>query len=197
MLLIGDIYASMLLADREIHMKGVIFNVLEEMVTKECDLATWNLVLEECAAEGIYTAGESYPDSELFLLVESISRHTGIAQESLIGAFGEFLFQQLAARYPIFVESESTLKSFLKSVDSVIHMEVKKLYDSPGLPSFTYFEPSEDQLIMKYTSPRKLCILAEGLIRGAATYYKTDISISHPVCMHKGSDHCDLIIRFL
>ncbi|MCP4598399.1 heme NO-binding domain-containing protein [Neptuniibacter sp.] len=178
-------------------MKGVIFNVLEEMVVEHLGMAHWNKILEQsCPDNHFHTAGDSYPDSELFTLVEHVSTELDKPIEEVVGAFGEYLFAKLAERYPIFVDSEQDLKSFLKSVDSVIHMEVKKLYDSPNLPQFTYSEPDNNHLVMQYRSPRKLCILAEGLIRGAAMHYQEQVEISHPVCIHKGADHCDLIIRF-
>lgn len=178
-------------------MKGVVFNILEEMVLDQYDMQTWNHILQELELEGVYTAGQSYPDEQLFLLVETISEKTGIEMTTLVGAFGEFMFTRLAQKYPIFLESESTLKHFLMSIHDVIHLEVSKLYENPHLPHFAYEELSHEELLMRYTSPRKLCILAEGLIRGAAKYYDQDIELSHPVCMHKGSDHCDLIVRFL
>ena len=143
------------------------------------------------------TAGESYPDEELFSLVGCISEKTGLAIETLVGAFGERLFKGLAERNPSFIKTESTLKGFLKSVHDVIHIEVRKLYENPNLPDFEYEDNSDNTLLMRYRSPRKLCILAEGLIRGAALHYDTRIDIKHPICMHKGSDHCDLIVRFL
>jgi hypothetical protein len=181
----------------ELVMKGVIFNVLEEMVIEQYNMQTWNEILASQTAEGIYTAGESYPDEELFNLVATISDKTDIPVETLVGAFGERLFEGLAARNASFIEAEPTLKGFLKSVHSVIHMEVRKLYENPNLPDFEYAEDADDTLLMRYRSPRKLCILAEGLIRGAAHHYDTLITIDHPVCMHKGAEHCDLIVRFL
>jgi len=178
-------------------MKGIVFNVLEEMVIDQCGMDTWNEILQQLQVAGIYTATESYPDEELFSLVTCISDKTQIPPETLISAFGEFLFDRLAAKYPVFIEAEPTLKGFLKSVHSVIHIEVRKLYDNPNLPDFDYEDQAANTLLMRYTSPRKLCILAEGLIRGAAKHYETDIELEHPVCMHKGADHCDLIVRFL
>lgn len=178
-------------------MKGVIFNVLEEMVVEQSGMLAWNQILDTLAIEGVYTAGESYPDEELFSLVGSISEKTDIPVEILVGAFGERLFKGLAERNPSFIEAESTLKGFLKSVHDVIHIEVRKLYENPNLPDFEYEDNDGDTLLMRYRSPRKLCILAEGLIRGAASHYGTSIKIDHPVCMHKGSNHCDLIIRFI
>ncbi len=177
-------------------MKGVIFNILEEMVVEQCGMLAWNNILNSQQLEGIYTSGESYPDNELFALVSEISHQTQIPPEALVSAFGEFLFTQLADRYPIFIENNPDLKSFLKSVDSVIHMEVRKLFTDPSLPRFECQDNSDGSLLMRYHSPRKLCTLAEGLIRGSAKTYNTPIEIEHSVCCHKGAPYCDLVIRF-
>jgi hypothetical protein len=179
-------------------MKGIIFNILEEMVIAHKGIAAWNEILnQEMPEGGIYTVGESYPDEQLFTLIQAVSNSTNLSIEKIVGDFGEFMFDQLVTRYPVFIEQSSDLKSFLKSVESVIHVEVKKLYDNPHLPNFSYNEPADDILVMQYSSPRKLCILAEGLIRGAAAHYKTTIEVGHTVCMHKGARQCDLTIRFL
>lgn len=178
-------------------MKGVIFNILEELVIDTAGIVTWNTILETLELQGIYTAGQSYPDDELFALVGEISSRLEQPPEQVVGHFGEYLFQQLSQRYPEFTDDQADLKAFLKSVHDVIHVEVRKLYESPNLPTIVCHEPDANTLIMEYRSPRKLCILAEGLIRGAAEYYKTPIQISHPVCMHKGADHCDLIIKLV
>jgi len=72
----------------------------------------------------------------------------------------------------------------------VIHKEVRKLYNSPNLPTLDCEDIDEKTLLVKYYSPRKLCLLAEGLIRGAAQHYQTEYSLNHETCMHKGADQC-------
>ncbi len=178
-------------------MKGVIFNILEELVIETAGIVAWNSILEKLELKGIYTAGQSYPDEELFALVGEISASLNKPAPEIVGHFGEYLFHQLNQRYPEFTTQQTDLRAFLKSVHDVIHVEVRKLYESPNLPTITCHEPDDNTLVMEYRSPRQLCILAEGLVRGAAEYYKTPIEMTHPVCTHKGADHCDLVIRFL
>ena len=177
-------------------MKGVIFNILEELVEEKCGMQAWNEILQGLEYDGIYTAAKSYPDDQLFALVGAVSKTLQMPAGDVVGVFGEYMFKQLAERYPVFIEQEPSLRGFLKSVDGVIHVEVRKLYDSPNLPSFVCHDRDEQTLVMEYRSPRQLCILAEGLIRGAALHYGNPIEIEHPRCLHKGDEHCDLIIRF-
>ena len=179
-------------------MKGVVFNILEEMVLESHGMMVWNEILDNAQeATGVYTAGKSYPDSHLFELISLISNKLETPVEQLISHFGEFMFKELVKRHPTFTEAEPTLRSFLHSIENVIHAEVKKLYESPNLPQFNYIDKEDGSLIMQYRSERKLCILAEGLIRGASIYYEQPITMKHDVCMHKGHDHCDLEITFL
>ena len=64
-----------------------------------------------------------------------------------------------------------------------------------NLPSIKCERIGDEQLVIDYRSPRRLCVLAEGLIYGAAEHYNTPIKIEHPVCMHRGSDHCDMRVN--
>ncbi len=179
-------------------MKGIVFTLFNELVENQFGLVVWDKLLETVnpASEGIYTAGETYPDEELFALVQALSDHTQIPAPDLVRAFGVFMFPHLSERYPGFVTDQSSLKVFLKTVHDVIHVEVKKLFPEAGLPVIEYQDPSDKALVMLYRSPRKLCHLSEGLITGASKHFKTEVTIAHPICMHKGSDHCRLELTF-
>ena len=100
----------------------------------------------------------------------------------------------LNGKYPMFSAQQDDFFDFIESIDGVIHKEVRKLYDSPSLPSLSCEREGNNILHVIYQSPRKLCFLAEGLIRGAAKHYGVEYQLTHDVCMHKGSDHCLLTI---
>lgn len=178
-------------------MKGVVFNILEDMVTEQGGLLMWQKVLDKVGVDGGYTAVATYSDDELFSIVGAVVEELGVPAEEVIGAFGTYMFGQLARRYPVFIESCDDLFSFLESIDSVIHLEVRKLMTETQLPSIDCTRLGETELLINYRSPRKLCLLAEGLIYGAAEQYGNQIKIEHPVCMHKGADHCDLRVSLI
>ncbi|TBR42790.1 hypothetical protein CBF23_006335 [Marinomonas agarivorans] len=178
-------------------MKGVVFNILEEMVIEGYGMDAWNDILDQAQqSTGIFIAFESYPDEQLFELVGIICEKLNQPAEIIVRAFGEFLFSKLSERYHNFIEDHDNLDSFLKSIHSVIHVEVAKLYVDPNLPTIECFDNPDGTMTLRYRSPRKLCILAEGLIYGAAKEYKQDISLTHDVCMHKGSEFCDIVVSY-
>ena len=96
----------------------------------------------------------------------------------------------LNMKHSIFVESEPDFISFLKSIEDVIHKEVMKLYPNPNLPSLKWEQPDDNSITLFYRSPRQLCSLAEGLIKGAAEQYEVEYTMKHDVCTHNGDDHC-------
>ncbi len=180
-------------------MKGIVFTTFNDMVEGEFGIDVWESVLAAAAPEsdGIYTAVEDFPDEELMGMVSALSEQLDTPQEVLIEAFGRYLFGALNSKHPMFVAKETDYFSFLKSIDDVIHKEVEKLYENPNLPSMRWEQTEDDELTLHYRSPRKLCILAIGLIHGAADHYGVRINVKHNPCMHDGSDYCGFVIRKL
>ena len=178
-------------------MKGIVFNMLNDMVEEQFGMDVWDDLIDATApaSEGIYTSVEIYPDNELLAYVVEISKRTGAEVPEVVRLFGKYMLGRFAEVHPDFFEGH-TIKSFLQSVDEVIHVEVRKLHPDVVLPEFTYEDNSEDSLVMHYHSPRSLCYLAEGLIEGASVHFDQDVTIEHPVCMHEGADHCELNLKF-
>ncbi len=177
-------------------MKGIVFNLLGDMVEEQFGLEAWDAILDKAGSDGIFVATETYSDEALLALVAAGSEISGIAVPDLVRAFGRYMIPRFRESYGIFFEGHQDLKAFLLTVDSVIHVEVRKLYPEAGLPEFSYQNESDDQMTMTYRSPRKLCDLAIGLIEGAAAHFEEKCTINHDVCMHKGADRCELHLGF-
>ncbi len=178
-------------------MKGIVFNLLNEMVEEQFGLDAWDAVLQCAQSDGIFVATETYTDQELLDLVAAAEKLTEIPAADLVRAFGEYMVPAFARNYPVFFEGHTQLKDFLLTVDRVVHVEVRKLYPEAGLPEFNYDDADDKQLTMLYKSPRKLCHLAEGLIAGSAKHFGQTYELQHSICMHDGADHCRLELQFV
>ncbi len=177
-------------------MKGIVFTLLNDMVEEKFGLEAWDALITKAGSDGMYLSTETYTDEELMKLVGAASEMTGIPANDLVKAFGTYMFPQFYAKYPVFFKEGMTLKSFLLTVDRVIHVEVRKLYPDAALPDFEYEDEDDNALTMVYSSPRKMCALAEGLIAGAAEHFSTEYSLKHDKCMHKGDSCCHLEMVF-
>jgi len=105
------------------------------------------------------------------------------------------MLTRLAVMFPAFFEVKN-LKTFLLSIDRYIHVEVNKLYPDSSFPSFRYQDGGEQELTIYYSSSKKLCFLAEGLIEGAAKHFNNECSLIHSTCMHRGDDCCTFELNF-
>jgi hypothetical protein len=81
-------------------------------------------------------------------------------------------------------------RSFVLTLNQIIHAEVRKLYPGADVPDFDFDTSRDDVLVIGYQSARKLCALAEGFITGAATHFGEQAMIEQTACMHRGDDKC-------
>lgn len=178
-------------------MKGIVFNYLGEMVEEQFGLEAWDGLLQKTGLSGHFVASETYPDEDLMALVAAAHEATGIDSKELVRSFGRFMLPNFKSQNPQFFEGHQDLKSFLLTVDRVIHVEVRKLHPGAILPKFEYVDESDSELTMYYSSPRKLCHLAEGLIDASAEHFNTRYELDHIECMHDGAERCTLKIKIL
>jgi hypothetical protein len=176
-------------------MKGIIFNLVEEVVQRAHGEDVWDDILERAGLSGAYSSLGSYPDADLMQLVGAASSLLEVPADDVVRFIGEGAIPLLADRYPAFFEHPST-RPFLLTLNDIIHPEVLKLYPGADVPVFDFEVRGDDELLIGYKSARKMCALAEGFILGAAGVYREAVTIEQPQCMHRGADACLIHCRF-
>lgn len=177
-------------------MKGIIFNLLEEVVTEGHGEATWDQLLDAARVDGAYTSLGNYPDEDLYKLVAAAAAALQLSPDAVVRWFGVQALPLLARKYPAFFQGHRSTRSFVLTLNAIIHPEVRKLYPGAAPPVFDFDTSSPEVLVMKYRSARKLCALAEGFVEAAATHYGEAVKIAHPECMHRGDAECRLELVF-
>lgn len=176
-------------------MKGIIFNLLEAIVSRHHGDAMWDKVLDETGLDGAYTSLGSYSDDEFTRLVQTVANTRGISPRECVRWFGREAMPLLAKRYPVFFTGHKTTLPFIFSVNSIIHPEVRKIHPGANCPVFRFEETADGALLLGYESPRPFCALAEGFIEGAANYFGETAAVEHLRCSAKGDLECLLSIR--
>ena len=177
-------------------MKGIVFNLLEEVVSTAHGEAAWDQLLEAAGLDGAYTSLGSYSDDEIFALVRVAAATLGLPEDEVLRWFGHQAMPLLARRYPAFFGGHADARSFLLTLNSIIHPEVRKLYPGAQTPVFDFDTSLADALAIGYNSPRRLCALAEGFMQGAAEHYGEQADITQPECMHHGAAKCSFHVHF-
>ena len=177
-------------------MKGIIFNLTEEVVRNGHGEDAWDAVLDGAGLDGSWTSLGDYSDAQMSKVVASAAALLGVDEQVVLRTVGEGAMPLLAGRYPHFFSLHTDAMSFLLTLNDLIHPEVKKLYPGATPPDFGVEEVGVDAVILSYDSTRKLCALAEGFLLGAATHYGQSVEIHQSECVLDGAARCLIHCRF-
>lgn len=179
-------------------MKGIVFNLLEEVVVQRFSERHWDDLLRAANVAGVYTSLGNYASADFVTLIDALAARGKTSVESTMRWFGRHAMPHLAARYPGFLSDHDGLRTFLLSLNDVPQGEVRKVYPGADVPLFDFHSvlgAADDgglPLLVRYQSPEELCWLAEGFIQGAASHYRQAVLIQQLNCVHKGDDDCTL-----
>lgn len=179
-------------------MKGDFFNLLEKFVIKNFGEESFEKIYTSACPhfshKGPFLGTEIYPDSDFVGLLVSAISHLGVSLETAQYEFGKFCFPMLWEKLPVASRNFQDAKTFLLSIHSTIHVEVKKLHPKATPPNFDYIDPAPDELVMIYDSPRRMFWLVEGLIAGCAEQFNQRIEIAKRV-INEGTA-CEYYLKF-
>jgi hypothetical protein len=178
-------------------MKGSIFNALETLVLELKDTLYWENLLVKHAPKGrCYIGVNDYPDTELYAMVNAICEELQLTLDEVLALFGRHLFAHLMHHYEVVVSRFAHFEALILNINNVIHKEVNKLHNGANLPIMRCMMIASGHIEIHYNSPRKLCILAEGLIYGAGEHFDMAVKITHPQCQHRGAEACILNVYY-
>lgn len=177
-------------------MKGIIFILLEDKITDDHGQDAWDEILEDADADGAYTTLGNYPYQEFLALLDAAEPYTGETGRDAQRWFGRHALHHFTEEHAHLFDPHDSTVSFARTLNDVIHPEVRKLYPEAPVPTFDIDEdPGQGDLLLGYQSPRGLCSFAEGLLDGTADRYNETVHIEQPTCVHEGADHCEILIR--
>ena len=179
-------------------MKGIIFDVFEKFVQANWGADFFEEVLEatELETQEPFVGPGTYPDADLFALVSTAIERLGVSLDDALQLFGHFAFAHLAQTLPGGVSAYEHPADLLAAVDSIIHVEVRKLYPDAQTPKVEVSDRDGDSLVLSYESRRQLCPLLLGLLEGAAEHFGFAVEHEPLHCMRDGASECAFQVRF-
>ena len=171
-------------------MKGIILNLVEDVVRAEHGEDYWDQVVDASGLAASYTSMGTYPDHEVEALAAVVAAQEDASAYDVIRHVGHVGMASLAERYPGFFDPHAGVRPFLLSLNSTVHPEVRRLYPGAVIPEFDIAFPEAHVVELGYVSERGRCDLAEGLVLGAAEHYGETVVVSQRTCVHRGDDRC-------
>lgn len=172
-------------------MKGVIFNIVQEVVEDEHGPDTWDEIVRRAGVDGAYTSLGSYPDGDLRSLLGATAELVGVTEPEVLVLVGRRGFSRLGGRHAELLEGSDTWVDVLTNLDGIIHPEVRKIYPDAEVPTFRTVT-SGRTIQLRYESSRHFCSLAEGLVRGLGDHTGAELDVTHLECVFRGDDACVL-----
>jgi hypothetical protein len=177
----------------EIFMHGLIFLQFQRFAQKQGCLTDWEDLLQEARLPvKSYSPARAYPDEEMQSLVQAAGRHLNVPEGAVLEAFGEFLAPELIRLYGRLIDPEWKTLDLVENTEKLIHTAVR--VGNPGAqpPVLDCVRSTRDELQMVYSSDRRWCRVAKGIVKGIARHYGETVDITDDACMLRGDPFCAL-----
>lgn len=176
-------------------MHGTIFVELKKFVDARWGAESW---LQWLAAAGVgsklYLSIQAYPDEELNKIVAAMSESTGKSADVLLEDFGHFIAPDLMALYRSLIRPGWRSLELIENTEMTIH-KVVRMQQADAAPPYLHTQRTgPEQITVTYTSARRLCAVARGIIFGVGAHFGETLSVQQPQCMLRGDPACLIVV---
>jgi predicted hydrocarbon binding protein len=142
-----------------------------------------------------YLPSGVYPDDDAVTLLQSIADTSGEPLPDVVERFGEFLAPHLLKVAGTSVDPAWKLLDLVEQTEEIIHTLVRMKNPGAKPPVLETVRVDPCELHLVYTSPRRMCRLARGLIRGMGRHLGEPVEIEETSCMLRGDPFCTFVLR--
>ncbi len=177
-------------------MHGLIVNQLRHFVVETHGREAWARINESAHV----TLGDRppidrvYDDADVIAVVVTAATLTHTEPQALLEAFGAFLAPTLLRVYAPLIDSRWRTLDVVEHTEEHIHTAVRLRDPTAGPPYLTAKRTAPDRVVVHYTSPRRLCGVAEGIVRGIATHFGEQVTVRQSRCMLRGDAECEIVV---
>ena len=175
-------------------MHGIIFNQLRTYAQQKLGERGWETLLREAGLPlRVYLAFQSYPDAEAEALVSAASKLTSTPVRALLEDFGEFIAPPLMKIYRASIHPGWTILDIVINVERIHDRVRRDPHATP--PRLECKRINASTVHVTYSSPRKLCGVGIGFVRGLARELGQRAEVHEHQCMYKGAQHCEFLVK--
>ncbi|QLA16974.1 methyl-accepting chemotaxis protein [Desulfolutivibrio sulfoxidireducens] len=155
-------------------MKGILPKLMQEFIRQNFDRKVFERMQQEMG-KPTFLPTDSYPDQVLAQMADLAANVSGQSQRDIFLKLGRFTVPQFHRMYRRYFKAK-TLKEFYLTMNDT-HARLTKEFPGIHPPRFTY-EDKGDTLVMTYHSKRGYPHYYEGILNGAAEFYKERVRIT-------------------
>ena len=169
----------------------LLLNAIERIHGPEAVVQT--LVEAGLPADRVYRLNEPYADSEAHRLHAAAIKR--ITLEDIATAF----FEDTIVRFPTWFEMCRSSREFLEmqpQIHNTFAVGLQRPEERDAVRDKFRLEKLDDQLIVHYRSPNRLCDMYKAIAQNVFKHYRDTATINETRCMHRGDTECELRIRW-
>lgn len=177
-------------------MHGLILVQLQKFAQQSVGFNQWRDALQDAGLDHIsFSAGLVYEDTRASEMIGLTANILGVTVDEVLESFGRFLALELVRLYQRVIKPEWKTLDIIENTETFIHSAVRT--GNPGAvpPVLDAIRLSDDELQLLYSSDRKLCKLAVGIIKGLADHFHEVIEIKKDSCMLSGDPYCTFSLK--
>ena len=159
-------------------MHGIIYLQLFKFIREAHGFEVLDEIKKKAGLEHkFHYATESYDDDQIQVLIEAGTEVLGLERDALLEAFGKFIAPGLLVTYGSYIKPEWKCMDVLENVENTIHRVVRMKTENSDPPKLEIIRKSTHELIINYTSARKMSAFGVGIIRALAAHFKEEVDI--------------------
>jgi len=165
------------------------------MAQAELGDGAWPMLVRDAGVSTTnYLPVGEYPDADVVKLVGLFATRTRREPQAVLESFGAFIVPDLLDMYGHLLRPSWRTLDVVEHTEETIH-RVVRARDSAAKPPELKVARDGDSLVVTYTSQRRLCSVAVGIIRGIARHFGDPIEIDQSTCMLRGDDKCSIVVK--
>lgn len=176
-------------------MQGFVFSEFQEYVQRTYGFETWDHVAKKVNIEGKnYSLFQTYPTQELEQVITTLSLAIDKPYYEIMEEFGAFTAPKLWRICKRMIPSKWDLIDLLENLLGFTNkLLAHAISGTEAPPTMRCTKNSENQVTIFYYSPRKMCALGKGIVKGLGKQYECEVSVREPKCLLKGDPECEII----
>jgi predicted hydrocarbon binding protein len=177
---------------------GLIFIEVGKFAQARLGAAAWQRLARSAGVgHRVYVPVANYPDEELVGLLNVLSAETGEPVRALLEALGEFIVPDLMSLAQSVIQPAWKTLDLIANTEGAIHEVIRHTGSHSHPPHLRCRRLAENEVVVHYSSPRKLCPLARGIVKGVAAHYGETVSLAESSCMLRGDSACQIVVTLV
>jgi len=178
-------------------MFGTALKCLQDFVLEHYGQDRWSDVLDKAdlPKNKTYQSIRFYHDAEFEQLIDICSADLKLDKKALLRELGDLFGKHLISLYGgMFLKDWKSL-DIIEKVAPKVFKTIQFVDPYTPKSSVRCERVSSDEVVVRYSSPRKMCVYIFGIIDAVADHFKEKLEITEERCMHHHDAECVIHVK--